>query len=313
MKKFENILLDSKERLTTLRDYLRLSVSLFNEYGLYFGHGTTNAYDEAVYLLLSTLHLPIEQLEPFLDAKLLDHEFKKIHQMLYQRIIERLPAPYITNEAHFLGYSFFVDKRVIIPRSYLAEIILNGQLDPYFEHLELVHDVLDLCCGNGSISIVVADYFYESKVIASDINDDALDVALINIQKYGLEQNIKPINSDLFNNLTGFKNKFDLIITNPPYVDSKTMSALPKEYLHEPFNALSGGNDGLMLVKQIIQLASLYLTDFGILVVEMGNNKEELELEFPMLSITWLETSDNNGFVFVVTKQELDFYFNTQA
>jgi len=302
---FNNI----QNKLSTIRDLLRLAVSLFNENKLYFGHGTDNAYDEAVYLILHTLHLPLDQLEPYLDAKLLDHEIEKILTALDKRITNRLPAPYITNEAIFQGYSFYVDNRVIIPRSYIAEILLNGNLNSWIEHPELVHNVLDLCTGNGSLAIIAADYFNDSNVVAVDLSNDALEVAEINVKNYNLEDKVTLVNSDLFSELVEYQNSFDLILTNPPYVDKSRMDNLPPEYLHEPGLALAGGEDGLSLVTQILEQSANYLSDFGILVLEMGDNRYELEEYYPGLNFSWVDTANGEGFVFVLTKQDLQDYF----
>lgn len=304
-----NTTLDFKEalkKLSTIRDFVRFAVSVFQKNKLFYGHGTTNAYDEAVYLILHTLHLPLDQLEPYLDAKLLDSEISQVLAILEKRVTERIPAPYLTNEALCQGYSFYVDKRVIIPRSFLAEVILQDQLTPWIEHRELVHNVLDLCTGNGSLAIVAADYFYDSVVVAIDVDQDALDVATINVDKYALQEQITLVKSNLFESLDArYKDSFDLILTNPPYVDALRMQQLAPEYLHEPQLALAGGANGLELVGQILSQAATYLTDCGILVLEMGDNRDELEELYPDLTFTWLETESGDGFVFVLTKQDL--------
>ncbi|MFN8770455.1 MAG: 50S ribosomal protein L3 N(5)-glutamine methyltransferase [Neisseriaceae bacterium] len=310
MHKFSQQLVEAKNRLNTIRDFIRFMISQFQEHNLSYGHGTDNAFDEAVYVTLATLNLPLDQLDPFMDAKLLDSEIDQLLNVCRKRVENNLPAPYITNEANFLGYKFYVDERVIIPRSYIGEIILNKQLDEYFEHPELVHNVLDLCTGNGSLAIIAADYFYDSQVIASDIDNNALEVAKINIEKHGLREHIKLFQSNLFEKLSNYQGKFDLIITNPPYVDTERMSILPKEYLHEPKISLDGGNDGLILVDSIIKHARQYLSAFGILVLEMGDNLEELKSKYHGLNFKWLSTSNDDGFVFVLTKKDLDSYYS---
>ncbi len=309
MDNFKQHLIEAESSLLTIRDFIRFMVSNFEKYKLSYGHGTNNAYDEAVYLTLSALHLPLDQLDPYFDAKLLKHEISAIINICEKRIIERLPAPYITHEANFLGYKFYVDTRVIIPRSYIAEIILDDGLHDFIEHSELVNNVLDLCTGNGSLAIIAADYFYESNVIASDINTDAIDVATINIKKYDLENVIELRQSNLFENLSDCKNKFDLIITNPPYVDDNVMEELPREYLHEPRISLSGGEDGLTLIDTILKNAGQYLNEFGILLLEMGNNKDALESQYSGLDFKWMSTKNGDGFVFVLTKNDLEGYF----
>lgn len=301
---------DARQKLKTIRDLLRFSVSVFEQNDLYYGHGTTNSYDEAVYLILHTLSLPIDlptqQFDLYLDSILLDDEIKAILAIIEKRAKEKIPAPYLTHEAICQGYSFYVDERVIIPRSFLAEIMVNDQLQPWIEHPELVNNLLDLCTGSGALAIIAANHFYDSSVVASDINASALEVAKINVEKYGLEDRIDLVKSNLFAKLSKYKGKFDLILTNPPYVDAECMNALTPEYLHEPQIALSGGDDGLELIDVILTEAKHYLTDFGILVVEMGDNKYELIDKYPNLPFTWLETQSSDGFVFVLTRKDLE-------
>lgn len=294
----------------TVRDFIRYAVSEFRKHKLFFGHGTTNAYDEAASLVLQTLNLPIDQLEPYLDAKLLAEEKAQILENLKLRVEKKLPLAYITNTAYLQGYEFFVDERVIIPRSFIAEIILNGQLDPWIEHPELVHRALDLCTGNGSLATIMADHFYDAEVVAADISADALDVAAINLEKNQLAEHVTLIKSDLFRNLEEYLESFDLIVTNPPYVDKRRMDSLSDEYRYEPALALFGGDDGLELVDRILRQAKHYLTRFGVLVVEMGDNRFELEEMYPDLNLQWLETQSGDGFVFAVTREELADYFD---
>lgn len=294
----------------TPRDFLRYSVSEFRKNNLFFGHGTNNAYDEAVCLLLQTLDLPIDQLEPYLDAKLLQSEKELILSRIKERVEKRIPLPYITNKAYLQGLEFYVDKRVIIPRSYIAEIIMNDQLLPWIEHPELIHTALDLCTGNGSLATITANYFYDAEVIAADISDDALEVAQINLERNGLAKDVKLIQSDLFRNLDSYMNFFDLIVTNPPYVDTRRMNSLTKEFEYEPNIALFGGEDGLEFVDKILRQAKHYLTRHGVLVVEMGDNRYELEDLYPDLNLTWLDTEAGDGFVFVVTRADLEDYFD---
>lgn len=298
---------EAQKKLSTIADCIRFAVSQFNAYELFFGHGTLNAYDEAVYLILHTLKLPLNQLEPYLNARLLDHEIENIINVIKIRCLKRLPSAYITNEAFLKEYSFYIDERAIIPRSFIAEIILNDNLAPWIEHPELVHNILDLCTGNGSLAVIAADYFYDSNVIASDIDTNALAIANINIERHNLKNRIKVIQSNLFENLQGLQ--FDLIITNPPYVDQKRIDSLPPEYLHEPQIALTGGNNGLVFIDNILTTAKNHLTDFGILVVEMGDNRKELEDSYPKFAFNWLNLQ-NDGVVFVLTKNELDNYFS---
>ena len=299
----DSLFLEAHSKLKTLRDFLRFGISLFNKHNLFYGHGTTNVHDEVVYLLLATLNLPLDVLEPYLDAKVLDSEATLILERFKKRAIDLIPAPYLTNEAIIQGYSFYVDERVIIPRSFIPEILLNDGLAPFVEHVELVHNVLDLCTGNGSIAIIAADYFYDSEVTAVDIDNDALDVAKINIERYDMEDQVMLLQSDLWNGLDN--KKFDLILTNPPYVDKLRMDTLSPEYSYEPEHALFGGDSGLDLVIKIIDNAHKYLTPHGVLVVEMGDNKEELEDIYPNLPFTWLTTISGDGFVFALTYKDL--------
>lgn len=298
------------ESLVTLRDYIRYAVSEFRRNNLFFGHGTTNAYDEAVFLVLQSLSLPLDQLEPFFDARLLPDEKELILERIKRRVDERIPLSYITNEAYLQGYSFYVDKRVIIPRSFIAEHIVNNQLDEWIEHSELVHNILDLCTGNGSLATIAAHHYYDAEVVAVDISEDALDVANINIERNQVSDRVTLIKSDLFNELGDYFETFDLILTNPPYVDTRRMESLPKEYQYEPNLALFGGNDGLEFVDKILRQSKYYLSDFGVLVVEMGDNRFELEQMYPDLPFKWLESVSGDGVVFVLTKADLIDYFD---
>lgn len=294
----------------TLRDVIRYAVSQFRQNDLFFGHGTTNAYDEAVALVLQSLHLPQDQLEPYLDARLLPAEKELILSRLRERVETRKPLPYITNEAYLQGFSFYVDERVIVPRSFIAENIVNNQLTPWVEHPELVHTALDLCTGNGSLATIMADYFYDAEVVASDISDAALEVAEINFKCNRLAERITLVKSDLFNQLGEYTGYFDLIVTNPPYVDSRRMAELAPEFKFEPGLALFGGSDGLDLVDRILRQAKHFMTDFGVLVVEMGDNCAELEERYPDLPFNWLENASGDGFVFVLTRDDLADYFD---
>lgn len=298
--------------LSSIKDFIRFGVSLMENTNIFYGHGTNNSYDEMIYLIYGYLNLPFEKVEFYLDSKLTNHERKDIITLLQQRIYKNIPVAYLINKAYLNGFEFYVDNRAIIPRSFLASIILNNQLSDYIEHAEIVENVLDLCTGNGSLAIIAAHYFYDANIIASDISEDALDVAKINIEKYNLESHIKPIKSNLFDNLKQYQNKFDLIISNPPYVDKSIMNNLPQEYLHEPEISLAGGINGIDIVCEIIKQASNYLTDFGILLIEMGDNRYELEEKYPNLELKWFETENNDGFIFVATKNILEKYFEDE-
>lgn len=292
----------ARTQLYTIRDLLRFAVSRFNQAGLFFGHGSVTAYDEAAYLILHTLHLPLDQLEPFLDARLTSDELAQVGNILERRITEKKPAAYLTHEAWLGDYSFYVDERVIIPRSFIAEL-LHNQLKPWVTAPDNVHSALDLCAGSGCLAILMAHAFEFAEVDAVDISDDALAVATRNISNYQLQQRVHLIQSDLFNGLSG--KRYDLIISNPPYVNVQSMATLPQEYRHEPVSALASGDDGLDATRQILIDASNYLTDHGLLIVEIGHNKDALLEAFPKLPFTWLETSAGDGFVFLLSRDQL--------
>ena len=296
----------AQEQLSTLRDLLRFAVSRFNEAQLFFGHGSDNALDEAVYLLLHRLHLPLDRLEPFLDATLTRDERASVLQIVERRVRERLPAAYLTNEAWLGEYRFYVDQRVIVPRSFIAEL-LHDQLAPWIDDPAQVAAVLDLCTGSGCIAIALAREFPEAEVDAIDISEDALDVTQINIDMYGLEQQVIPIASDLFAGLPA-GDKYDLIVSNPPYVDEEDMFDLPDEFRHEPELALAAGHDGLVLAKRILATAGEFLSEHGVLVVEVGNSFVQLQEQYPDVPFQWVEFAHGGLGVFVMTKAQLDEY-----
>lgn len=289
-------------QLLTIRDFLRFAVSRFNQAGLHFGHGSSNAYDEAAYLILKTLHLPLDQLEPFMDARLIDSERGQVLDIIERRAKDKIPAAYLTHEAWLGDYSFYVDERVIIPRSFIAEL-LQTQLAPWITEPDHITAALDLCTGSGCLAILMAHAFENAQMDAVDISAQALAVAHKNVQDYGLEETIDLIESDLFSALQG--KRYDLIISNPPYVNAESMERLPQEYQHEPQNALASGADGLDATRQILQQAARHLTDDGILVVEIGHNRAALERAYPKLPFTWLETSAGDEFVFLLQREQL--------
>lgn len=289
------------QQLHSVRDFLRFTVSQFGEAKLFFGHGNNSAYDEAAYLILHTLHLPLDTLEPFLDARLLDTEKGTLLHLVQRRISERIPVAYLTNQAWQGEYEFYVDERVIVPRSFIYEL-LGEPLRLWIEYDELVHSALDLCTGSGALAIQMAHCYPDAVIDAVDISLDALEVAAINVENYGLQERINLIHTDLF---TGIDNTYDLIVSNPPYVDAESVEQLPEEYLHEPELALGSGEDGLDVTRQIIQQAARYLNPHGVLVVEIGHNREILEQAFPELPFTWLSTSGGDGFVFLLSREQL--------
>ena len=288
--------------LSTLRDWLRWAVSRFGEARLTFGHGTTNAYDEAVYLLLHALHLPLDRLEPFLDAHLTQSERAQLAQLFARRIDDRVPAAYLTREAWLGEFRFYVDERVLIPRSLIAELLPDG-LAPFVGDAERVTSALDLCTGSGCLAILLAHAYPNADVDAADIASDALAVAQRNVSDYGLAARVNLIRSDLFENLP--EKSYDLIISNPPYVTSIAMDALPREYRHEPTLALEGGDDGMDAVRVILRDAPKFLSPRGALVVEVGNNRDAAEAAFPRLPFTWLQTASVDDGVFVLNREAL--------
>ncbi|RJG06217.1 50S ribosomal protein L3 N(5)-glutamine methyltransferase [Noviherbaspirillum cavernae] len=292
----------STANFSTLRDLLRYAVSRFNQAKLFFGHGSSNAFDEAAYLLLHTLALPLDKLEPFLDARLLPEEIDAVLKVIERRATERVPAAYLTNEAWLGDYRFYVDERVIVPRSFIAELIPE-QFAPWVDLPETVTNILELCTGSGCLPIMLADAFPNAQVDAVDISADALAVARRNVEDYHLAGRINLIESDLYAKVPD--KKYDLIISNPPYVNAGSMGKLPQEYLHEPQIALAGGTDGMDLVRKIIAGAAQRLTRQGVLIVEIGNEREFAEAAFPDLDLTWLSTSAGDDMVFLLTADKL--------
>jgi ribosomal protein L3 glutamine methyltransferase len=290
------------DHLISLRDWLRYAVSRFNEAGLVYGHGTSNALDEAAFLILHTLHLPIDQLDPWLDARLLPSERVALNAIIERRITTRKPAPYLTNEAWAGGHAFYVDERVIVPRSLIAEL-LHGGLDGSVEDPAEVRRVLEICTGSGCLAILAALAFENAAVEASDLSEDALAVARRNVDAYGLTDRVSLFKSDLFKAHEG--KRFDLILANPPYVTEASQSAFPPEYAAEPAMAHAGGADGLDVVRRILAQAGGYLAPEGVLIVEIGTGRERLEQDFPDVPFQWLDTSQTQGEVFSLTADTL--------
>lgn len=287
--------------LTTLQDYIEWGTHAFEEAGLYYGHGTDNAWDEAVYLALYCLKLPYDSPREVGEKILSSTEKDQLLALYKRRISEKKPAPYLTHEANFGGLPFYVDERVLIPRSPMAEII-RKEFSPWTESSQ-IKNILDLCTGSGCIATLCAKVFPDAKIMATDISQEALDVATINLEKYHLQNQINLIQSNLFDHIP--EQKFDVIISNPPYVDKEDMDSLPSEYLHEPDLALKAGKDGLDLVKIILKQAKNYLSDNGVLIVEVGNSAAELMKQYPQLPFIWLEFEYGEGEVFLLERKDL--------
>jgi ribosomal protein L3 glutamine methyltransferase len=290
--------LDAPDKhLHTLRDWVRYCVARFNAAGLVYGHGTSNAMDEAAFLILHTLHLPIDQLDPWLDARLLPSERVALLEIIERRISTRKPAPYLTNEAWAGGHAFYVDERAIVPRSLVAELLGEG-LAGVVGDAGKVSRVLDLCTGSGCLAILAALAFENAKVEASDLSEDALAVARRNVSGYGLEHRIALGRGDLFEAHAG--QRFDLILANPPYVSNARVAAFPPEYAAEPTMAHAGGRDGLDIVRRILERAGQYLVPEGTLVVEVGTGRTQLEKDYPGVPFLWLDTAESEGEVFAL-------------
>lgn len=294
--------------LTTVLDWIRYSISSFYKAGIFFGHGTDNEWDEASSLVFQALNLPLDmpviRQEALYQAHVTEREKLTITDWLQQRVEQQKPLPYITQQAWFAGMPFYVDERVLIPRSPFAELLLKG-FSPYLQNEPA--RILDLCTGGGCIAIALANQFPEAEVDAVDIDTDALDVASINIHEYQLEQQVIPIQSDLFSGLAG--QQYDLIVSNPPYVDAQDMADLPDEFHHEPEHALAAGEDGLELVDIMLQQSPDYMTDGAWLFVEVGNSEVHVAERFPGLQVQWCELSLGGSGIFAVRKETLVAYF----
>lgn len=289
----------SPSRLQTLRDYIRWAVSRFHEHEVYFGHGTDNAWDEARLLVLGGLHLPWAMADAYLDCRLEEAECLHLNELLRRRIEERVPAAYLLGEAWFCGLPFIVDERVLVPRSPIAEYI-ERRFAPWLPKTPA--RILDLCTGSGCIGIACAYEFPDAEVVLADLSYEALEVANLNIEQHELEGRVYTVQSDGFDGLPG--QRFDLIVSNPPYVDLEDFASMPDEYQHEPELGLACGDDGLDLVRRMLAEAADHLTDDGVLVVEVGNSQVHVEALYPEVDFTWLEFQRGGHGVFLLAAQQ---------
>lgn len=270
--------------------------------GLSFGHGTNNAQDEAAWLVLWQLGLPLDTdfTDDAQDVLVREAELIKVQHLIAQRITTRKPAAYLTQEAWLEGVSFYVDERVIVPRSLIAEVLASGNIDPWLS-ADTKH-LLDMCTGNGSIAILAALAYPEVQVIGSDVSAEALEVAHINMERHELQERLTWLQSDGFKNI---QHKFDLILCNPPYVNSQSMATLPQEYVNEPALALDGGPDGMRFISRLLHEAPNYMQENAILVLEIGNEREHFEAAFPKIDVVWLTTSAGDDQVLLLTRQAI--------
>ena len=298
---------EAANQLSTVRDFLRWALSEFRAAKVVHGHGTTSATDEAAFLILESLNLPVDDINPWLDARLLEGERQQLTQLIRARIDTRMPAAYLVKRAYIHGMPFYVDERVIVPRSYIGELmfsgIFGGDEAPLIEDVSNVTSVLDLCTGSGCLAIIAAGIFPDAEVDAADLSADALEVARINVDEHDLADRVNLLQGNLFEAVEG--RTYDLIISNPPYVAGGEVQAFPPEYGHEPVMAHLGGEDGLDLVRRILAEAADHLNPGGGLLCEIGTGRERLVGEYPQLDFLWLDTEESEGEVFWITREQL--------
>jgi ribosomal protein L3 glutamine methyltransferase len=297
----------AREQLTTVRDFLRWALSEFRAARLSHGHGTSSAVDEAAFLILETLHLPVDDINPWLDARLLESERSAVAEIIRQRVELRMPAAYLMKRAYIHGVPFYVDERVIIPRSFIGELlfsgIFGGEDASLIDDASRVSSVLDLCTGSGCLAILAAGIFPDAEIDAVDLSSGALEVARINVEEHDLVNRINLLQSDLFEAMEG--RTYDLIISNPPYVAGAEVAAFPQEYTHEPIMAHIGGEDGLDIVRRILESAADNLNPGGGLLCEIGTGRDLLVTDYPHLDFLWLDTEESQGEVFWITREQL--------
>ncbi|WP_048440717.1 50S ribosomal protein L3 N(5)-glutamine methyltransferase [Caenimonas sp. SL110] len=285
----------------TLMELIEASAARLEQAGVAFGHGTDNAFDEAAWLVLWQLGMPLDELDEVADMSISPEQSDSVHELIGERISTRKPAAYLTREAWLQGVPFYIDERAIVPRSFIAELLVEGDIDPWLSD-ERTKRVLDLCTGNGSLAVLAALTYPGVMVDAADISSDALAVARINVDKHELQERVRLIESD---GLQAVQGPYDLILCNPPYVNAQSMSDLPAEYRAEPELALAGGADGMDFIRQLLRDAPACMSDEAVLVLEIGNERDHFEAAFPRLEVVWLETGAGDDQVLLVTRRDL--------
>lgn len=288
--------------LSTICDFTRWAMTEMTKNDVSLGHGTADYWEEASVLVMRTLGLPFEKLEAFWNAKLTPSEIEEVTENIERRVKDKVPLAYLIHEGWLSQQCFYVDERVLIPRSFIAEL-LEEDLAPWVEDPESIGSVLDMCTGSGCLAILAAQNFPNAQVVGADISADALEVAAVNRERFGLEDDLELVQSDLFENLQG--RKFDLIISNPPYVTEEAMQSLPGEYRAEPALALRAGEDGMDVMRRMMPALKEHLSEQGLAVIEIGDGREAFEAIWPQLPVTWLTTSGGDDLVFVVRAQDL--------
>lgn len=294
----------SYKELKTVRDLIRYAVSCFNQADLSFGHGNDNAWDEAVHLVLERLHLPLDQLDPYIDARLLEDERNLVLDLIHQRVATRMPLAHLTGNAWLEGYRFLSDKRVFVPRSPIAKLINQEHLHPWVQDNTAPMTMLNMCSGSGSLAVLMAMAFPNSEIDAVDVSEYAVLLTQRNVAMYKLEERIQTIESDLFKNLNSSR-KYDVIISNPPYLSTQRMRTLPDEYRHEPIVALHGGEDGMDTIRKLLKQAPKFLKNKGFIILEIGFNKNSFEKAFPGLEAIFLENEFDSSTILLLTKEQL--------
>ncbi|WP_426369952.1 50S ribosomal protein L3 N(5)-glutamine methyltransferase [Pseudocolwellia sp. HL-MZ7] len=296
------------DQLNTTGDFVRFAASQFNQADLYFGHGMVNAWDEAISLIMFTLNLPEDLFEQVFTCQLTSEEKQDVLTIIERRIVEEIPAAYLTNQAVFANLPFYVDQRVLVPRSPIGELI-QKKFSPFISEQNPPARILDLCTGSGCIAIACSYAFPDADIDAVDLSIDALNVANINIENHGLSEQVIPIQSDVFSGVEG--QVYDLIVTNPPYVDQDDVDSLPQEYLHEPEMGLGCGEDGLDIVRKILAESAEHLSENGILICEVGNSQIHVSSVYPEVPFKWLTFERGGHGVFMLTKAELEAFSDT--